>query len=382
MKTLSTKMKISGLTLIKLLITVALLADIHQAVAQGSRFFRISGPAATKIMVLRTDGSLVWSNALAGTNYTVQTVAALPGGTNWVDYVQLPISQSVNTNQIVSFNAPAGMAFIPAGSFTMGDTLSGYDAPPPTNVYVSAFYMDKNLVSYHQWQAVCAYAESCGYFFYGGLGKATNQPVHTVSWYDCVKWCNARSQKEGLTPVYYTDIALTQVYAGFDYSDTVYPNWDANGYRLPTDAEWEKAARGGLVGQRYPWGNTISETQANYYGSTNDFAYDLGPDGYNVIGSVGETSPATSPVGSFAPNNYGLYDMAGNLDQWCWDLYDDPYSGGIDPHGPASSNYNSRVLRGGDWLNSAFYARCASRRGDASPNEFYSTYGFRCVMRY
>ena len=91
--------------------------------------------------------------------------------------------------------------------------------------------------------------------------------MQTVDWYDVVKWCNARSQQAGLTPVYYTDTDLTQVYTNGERIR--YVNWTANGYRLPTEAEWEKAARGGLSGQRFPWGNTISESQANYYGTTN-----------------------------------------------------------------------------------------------------------------
>ena len=87
----------------------------------------------------------------------------------------------------------------------------------PTNVYVSAFYMDTNLVSSNQWQTVYTYATNHGYTFVNaGSGKATNHPVQTVDWYDCVKWCNARSQQAGLTPVYYTDAGLTQVYTNGD----------------------------------------------------------------------------------------------------------------------------------------------------------------------
>ena len=127
---------------------LALLASIHQAAALGAQFFRISGPVATTLIAFQPDGTIVWSNAQPGATYTVQTVSSLPSGTNWVDYVQIPASNFVNTNQLVDFNPPAGMALIPAGSFTMGDTLDGESDAIPTNVYVSAFYMDMNLVSY------------------------------------------------------------------------------------------------------------------------------------------------------------------------------------------------------------------------------------------
>ncbi|MCX6913602.1 MAG: SUMF1/EgtB/PvdO family nonheme iron enzyme, partial [Verrucomicrobia bacterium] len=260
--------------------------------------------------------------------------------------------------------APPGMALIPAGSFTMGNSVAAdtdiTDAAT-TNVTVSAFYMDVNLVSWSQWQSVYYWATNHGYgFVNAGAGKAANHPVQTVDWYGCVKWCNARSQQAGRTPVYYTDAGLTAIYT--NGAVTVYANWTVAGYRLPTEAEWEKAARGGASGQRFPWGNVINQNLANYYGATSSYSYDLGPNGYNAIGSVGGTSPATSPVGSFAANGYGLNDMAGNVFEWCWDWYGTPYGQPTtnNPTGPAGP-LNYRVLRGGVWDFSADYARCASR---------------------
>ncbi len=125
--------------LTSLSIMLALLGGANQAVAQETRFFRIYGPSATTIISFQPDGWLVWSNALPGATYTVQTVQSLPGGTNWVDYVQLPTTTSLNTNKIIDFTPPAGMALIPAGSFTMGDNLDGEFDAIPTNVTVSAF---------------------------------------------------------------------------------------------------------------------------------------------------------------------------------------------------------------------------------------------------
>jgi formylglycine-generating enzyme required for sulfatase activity len=350
---------------------------------------RATAQIVTNLTIIRSAANVILTWPTNATGFTLQSTTNLVSPVVWTTVVPGPVVVNGNntvTNPIsgsqkfyrLSQSAiRSGMALIPAGSFTMGDSLDGEsDATPTVSVTVSAFYMDVNLVSYSQWQTVYNWATSHGYGFdYAGAGKAANQPVQTVDWYDTVKWSNARSQQAGLTPVYYTDAGLTQVYTSGQV--TPYVNWAANGYRLPTEAEWEKAARGGLSGRRFPLGNTISESQANYYGDTSGYSYDLGPNGYNSIGIIGG-SPYTSPVGSFAPNGYGLYDMAGNVFEWCWDWYGTPYGQPTttNPTGPASGS--TRVLRGGYWSYLASYSRCAYR------NSYYpfiadNPFGFRCV---
>ena len=162
------------------------------------------------------------------------------------------------------------------------------------------------------------------------------------------------------------------------WRSTVYANWAAKGYRLPTEAEWEKAARGGLSGQRFPGAISslkVRPTTTDAYLAA-ALAYDLGPNGYNAAFDTGGY-PYTSPVGYFAPNGYGLYDMAGNVWEWCWDWYGTPYAGGTDPRGPAS--FFDRVSRGGDWDCLANWCRTANRTMNV-PWLSVITIGFRSVL--
>ena len=285
--------------------------------------------------------------------------------------------------------APA-MVLIPAGDFLMGDqsmpNRGDSDERPVHTVQVSAFYIGNCEVTKAEWDKVRTWARQNGFTDLAeGAGKAANHPVHSVSWYDVVKWCNARSRQEGFQPCYTASGAVYQV----GENKGVACDWSANGYRLPTEAEWEKAARGGKVGKEYPWRDSISHSRANFREDMspsmltklwNDMWDKISPGrsrsvgtGYHPTYETGN-EPYTSPVASFAANGYGVHDMAGNVWEWCWDCYEDyPASMQTDPWGAFSGS--GRVGRGGDWGAGAYGCRVAIRTTGIPAGYSYS-YGF------
>ena len=244
----------------------------------------------------------------------------------------------------------AGFPLIPAGSYKMGEGLN------TRKVEISAFYMGKTEVTKAEWDQVRLWALLRGYNDLAvGEGKDLNHPVQTVRWWDVIKWCNARSEKDELEPCYL--IAGNIMRTG-----TTVPmvNWAAKGYRLPTEAEWEKAARGGLDRKRFPWGDTISHSQANYF---------------NHPRYSDRSEPYTSPVGSFAANGYGLHDMAGNVWEWCWDWHS-IYSSDAQTDPKGGGTGSERVHRGGSWNNGEKSCHVSTRDWSA-PSDSFINVGFR-----
>lgn len=280
---------------------------------------------------------------------------------------------------------PGSFALIPEGSYSRGDhqDVSGMESSRPVHdVYVSAFYMAETPTTYGEWEEVYDWAVSNGYtfdnvgqrgsdHFKSGLtdtAQNNRHPVVEINWYDAVKWCNAKTEMENaqtgssLTPVYYVNDDRTVIYRnqGQHRVTPMQVRWEADGYRLPTEAEWEKAARGGLDGKRWPWGDEpIDGSRANY----------LDSGGLN----------GTSAVGSYAANGYGLYDMAGNVWEVVWDWHDpnwysDPRAAQADTWGPLSASH--RIRRGGSWGNSPELSSVAARFSQ-SPDGQWVDWGFR-----
>ena len=239
---------------------------------------------------------------------------------------------------------PTNMVLVTAGSFQMGSKDGGSDEKNIHTVTLSPFVMDKTEVTFAMYDAFC---EDTGRSkpSDSGWGRG-NRPVIYVDWYDAIEYCNWRSQQEGLQEVY--DINKSHKdpnnqNSADDKKWLVTCDWRANGYRLPTEAEWEYAAGGG---KRQPdkWAGTNSSNDLDQYANICDGNCD-----YNWADKkLNDGYKHTSPVSTYQPNALGLYDMSGNVWEWCWDWKKDyPTTGQTDPHGPNGGKY--RVVRGGSW---------------------------------
>ena len=233
---------------------------------------------------------------------------------------------------------PANFVWVEGGTFWMGSDNGDSDERPIHSVTVSDFSISKYEVTQREWQEIMGNNPSSF--------KGNNLPVESVSWYDAIEYCNRRSEKEGLQPAYRGS------------GNNITCDWNANGYRLPTEAEWEYAARGGN-------------------GSPGNYTYS----GSNSIDTVawyaGNSGKRTQPVGMKAANSLGIYDMSGNVWEWCWDWYGSYSSGSqTDPRGAVSGD--RRVKRGGSWDLSAGYLRSAYR-GYNGPYSRINYLGFRLV---
>lgn len=250
-----------------------------------------------------------------------------------------------------------GFVFIQGGTFRMGSPESEdwREADEAEHeVAVSDFYMGQYEVTQEEYQRLMGGHNS--------TFSGDNLPVENVTWFDAVSYCNARSQEEGLSPAYVID------------GQTVSWTRSADGYRLPTEAEWEYACRAGTT-TPFNTETSVSAEEANYFGH---YPYQIEGNYFSqekLDTKPGEYRQTTVPVGSFSPNRWGLYDMHGNVGEWVWDYYG-PYSmeAQTDPSGPASGTL--RVNRGGGWNDFAKNLRSAYR-ASAPPENGSISIGFR-----
>ena len=300
------------------------------AVGNGTYSFRFGASGNGVVTVLSGQDYLALS--VNGTEESTRTrLLAVPYALKSADAQAL--RQELVAAGLLLSNATTNMVTLVGGTLPQSSGLSGQT--------VATFQIGKYEVSWGEWKEVRAWGVANGYSDLAGVGdtypsgSADNFPVINVSWYDVVKWMNAKSEKEGLTPVYQVSGA---VYKTGESVPTL--NSSASGYRLPTEAEWEWAARGGASSQGYTYSGSSDVSAVAWY-------YD-------------NSSNGTKAVGTKAANELGIYDMSGNVWEWCEDV--------------ASTSY--RRARGGSW-NSIAEACAVGRRNNNYPDARDYGFGFR-----
>jgi len=340
---------------------------LSPSLAAGTSTYSVSVPYATKSITVTgtttdTNATVSTNNGVAqgltvGANTITITVTA-QDGTTTKDYVVM-----VHRYSLSSFD----MATVHAGSFQRDDTATN------VSVISTAFRMSQHEITRAQFLTVMGTDPSNASF-----SNVTSDPVQEVNWYHAIAFCNKLSLAEGLVPVYsvsgITDWA-TLTYASIPITYDATWNeataiWTNNGYRLPTEMEWMWAAMGAPADGQEGLTNTTGYLKA-FAGST----------GSNAIGDYAwydsNSAGKTHPVGTKDANELGLYDMSGNVWEWCWDWYD-TYPAGTQTDYQGAASGTNRVLRGGTWYGNASYCPVAIRNYGNPHGQFISV-GFRVV---
>jgi formylglycine-generating enzyme required for sulfatase activity len=298
-------------------------------------------------------GTCFSRNDLTANKHVITLTATDRHGNTGSDEVTVTVLPFTDAYDLIAVPATSG--------FPMGRSGQHDDQKPVHTVSLDAFQIGKYEVTNGLWSEVKSWAVLHGYNLTSGGARASGfdfddrrYPVEEITWRECIAWCNAYSEKEGLTPVYYTNSSKTILYRdpindGDISNDCV--DWGANGYRLPTEAEWEYAARY-INGTSYSPGNEHS-------GSNRD------PFINNCAWYDGNSNRTTHPVGQKKPSSLNIYDMSGNVWEWCWDWYDSAYyetSPADNPRGPETGSF--RVFRGGCFHYWAMYCRTSYRVRD------------------
>jgi sulfatase modifying factor 1 len=252
------------------------------------------------------------------------------------------------------------MILVEGGSFRMGSEDGESNECPVHDVTLDSFYIGKYPVTQSEWQVIMGQNPSN---FGGPLITGTIvplRPVEEVSWFECIEFCNRKSLKESLSPCY----QIQKDAANPNDTDkwSIKCDWEANGYRLPTEAEWEFAARGGMKSKGFKYSGSNIRDEVAWHGTNTCY---------------------TQPVGRKKSNELGIHDMGGNVAGWCWDWYDKNYYGissTNNPRGP--DNGKHRIHRGWGWVDygHADYVR-NTFRGSGRPDYVCNQIGLRIVKR-
>lgn len=372
----------------------------------GRRLYReiVGHRRAVTALVFNDDGNLL---ASASEDSTIR-LWAVPGGQPAALREDLPgqaaaLAVRPDGRQLLSaageqlrlwdinrYGAPK-MVLIPGGSFQMGSTDGDSDEQPVHAVTVSDFYLGKHEVTVKEFRK---FVQAAGYVTdaekQGGayvydenlrwekkldanwgnpyFNQDDDHPVVCVSWNDAVAYCNWRSRQDNLTPAYTIS------------DSTVNCDISANGYRLPTEAEWEYAARSGSKGYKYSWGN--GDPTRSKGGNIADESAKTKFSDWTIWEGYNDGYIYTAPVDKFGENDFGICNLSGNAWEWCWDWYDDNYyanSANQNPKGPSEGNL--RVLRGGSWSINQHYVR-AVYRDRAAPFNASVHAGFRLAKTH